>query len=370
MKIKTFIAPSMQEGMVLIRKEMGANAVIIDTKKRRQKGFMGFFQPRLLEITAAVDGEAVQAAPEVQEIPEMAAAYQLLDEELNQIKSMVRKLAENQARGTAAQKENGISEYWLNRLVDNDVDRDYAVEILNAIQAASKGKKLKDDFLHTVILNAIKNSLKTCRIPPDTKYVSFVGPTGVGKTTTLAKLAADFHFKKGKKVAMITVDTYRIGAVDQLRTYAEITGIPLEVVYSVKEMPQALESFSDCDLVFIDTAGRSAKNSLQIAEMAQYINSLENNTVFLVISATTKLRDLHRIAQAYRRSNYNGLIVTKIDETETYGTILNLSRLTKLPIAYITVGQNVPDDIEPADAGRLAQLVLGEDFEWQTRPND
>lgn len=365
MKIKTFIAPTMQEGMMLIRKEMGANAVIIDTKKKRQKGFLGFFMPRLLEITAAVDSVPEPLLPET---PGPAVAYHHLDDELREIKSMVRKLAESQGRDTAA-GQNGISEYWLQRLVDNDVDREYAMEILSAIQAASKGKKLKDEFLQPVILNAIKNTLKTCRIPPDTKYVSFVGPTGVGKTTTLAKLAADFHFRKGKKVGMITVDTYRIGAVDQLRTYAEITGIPLEVVYTVKDMSAALESFRGCDLVFIDTAGRSAKNSLQIAEMAQYINSLENNAVFLVVSATTKQKDLHRITQAYRRSNYNGLIVTKVDETETYGTILNVSRLTRLPIAYITVGQNVPDDIEPADSGRLAQLVLGEDPQWLTRQN-
>ena len=208
---------------------------------------------------------------------------------------------------------------------------------------------------------ALPISIHTNTIPPKVKYISFVGTTGVGKTTTLAKLAANFAFQQGKKTAIITVDTYRLGAVEQLKTYTEITGIPLDVIYNLSEMQRAVEKYRDFDVILIDTAGRSAKNFLHIAEAAQYINCISGGVVFLVISATTKLRDIDKIAEAFKRVNYTSLILTKLDETETYGTILNICRLTSLPITYVTTGQSVPEDIEPVDVSRLAAMVLGED---------
>lgn len=358
MKIKKYRTYNVQEGMAQIRKEMGPDAVIIENRKRRQKGFKGFFLPRMVEITAAVD--TPQKKEEIT-THNFFNSGKIMDDELGQLKNLMKKIL--------AQQENSLSEgnsllqYWLKRLIDNDVEREYALDVLTDIQAVSAGKENTAEVIETLILNRIGKSILTDDIPTGAKFISFVGPTGVGKTTTLVKLAANFTFRQGKKTAIITVDTYRIGAVEQLKTYAEITGIPLDVVYTLKDMQKTIDTYRDYDHIFIDTTGRSAKNPLQIAETAQYMNCLTDAVIFLVVSATTKMRDLRRITQSFQRCGYNRIILTKTDETETYGTILNVCRLTSMPITYITTGQNVPDDIESADSGRLAEMALGEEYD-------
>lgn len=352
MKIMRYLVPNMQEGMLIIKKELGPNAVIIESRKKRQKGIRGLFLPRVLEIMAAVDTHE-EKQPVVAEQSENDGK---IADEMNQLKQMMQSLISTQK--SYLLEEDSDTKYWLNRLIENDVDRGYAEEILADIQNAAAGKKITPEVMEAMILNRLGKIIKTGQIPVKAKYISFVGPTGVGKSTTLAKLAANFTFQQGKKTAIITADTYRIGAVEQLKTYAEITGIPLEVVYTVEEMKETVEKLKDYDLVLIDTAGRSAKNALHIAETAQYLNFLDGVT-FLVVSAATKLADLRQIAKAYKRSNYSSLVITKLDETEIYGTIFNACRLTSMPITYITTGQNVPDDLEAAKASELAEMVLG-----------
>ena len=298
MKIKRYWVVNMTEGLAQIRREMGPNAVIIESKKRRQNGFLGFFLPRTLEITAAID---VDEEKEV-EYKKVQSVNKDLSDELGQIKTMMEKIISHQ-KITVPQSES-VFNYWLERLIKNDVDREYAVEILKEIQTASEGKTLTPEVMEALILNRISRAIHTNVIPPKVKYISFVGTTGVGKTTTLAKLAANFAFQQGKKTAIITVDTYRLGAVEQLKTYTEITGIPLDVIYNLSEMQRAVEKYRDFDVVLIDTAGRSAKNFLHIAEAAQYINCIAGGVVFLVISATTKLRDIDKITEAFKQVNY------------------------------------------------------------------
>lgn len=355
MKIKRYWVAGMAEGLALIRKEMGPDAVILESKRRRQKGFWGFFLPRTLEITAAVDGEEDKKT----EHKKTETVDYELNNELGRIRTMMEKMISQQK--IFVPESGSVFNYWQDRLLRNDVDKEVAAEIIQEIKAASEGKSLTPEVTEALILGRIAKAIRTSDIPAKAKYLSFVGTTGVGKTTTLAKLAADFAFRQRKKTAIITVDTYRIGAVEQLKTYAEITGIPLEVVYTIPEMKQAVEKYRDYEAIFIDTAGRSSKSFLHIAETAQYINWIGDGIVYLVVSATTKLRDIRKIAEAYRQTNYAGLIITKLDETDTYGTILNVCKITSLPIAFVTTGQNIPDDINPADAGRLAEMVLGED---------
>ena len=190
----------------------------------------------------------------------------------------------------------------------------------------------------------------------------FIGPTGVGKTTTIAKLASELSVTQKKKVALLTVDTYRIAAAEQLRTYASILEIPFRVIYSVEEMKQAAEDFREYDYIFVDTAGHSQHNEELKTDIENYIRTLEDIMEcenFLVLSATTKYRDLIDIADAYSEVVAYKLIFTKMDETGAKGNLYNVRMHTGAPIGYITNGQNVPDDIAVFDAQRIVKNLLG-----------
>jgi flagellar biosynthesis protein FlhF len=192
------------------------------------------------------------------------------------------------------------------------------------------------------------------------QIVAFVGPTGVGKTTTIAKLAATFLLVNKVKVALITADTYRIAAVEQLKTFAEIIGITVDVVYTPQELKTAIENHQDKDLILIDTAGRSHKNVMQMHELKSFIEIAEPTETFLVLSSTIKYKDMTDILSSYTNIALSRLIFTKLDETSTYGAIVNIINKTRKTLSYITTGQNVPDDIEVADPNNIANMVIRE----------
>ncbi len=197
-----------------------------------------------------------------------------------------------------------------------------------------------------------------------TKLVFFVGPTGVGKTTTIAKLASYFKIEKKLKVAFITCDTYRIAAVEQLRTYANILDVPMQVVYTIEEFNTAIKGYDGYDLVFVDTAGRSHKNTEQCDEVMHFINdcrTTENmeKEVFLVLSAATKYKDLINITEVFGQIDNYSIIFTKLDETGCLGNILNMKLHTGVPLSYVTSGQAVPDDISILDAQKISRNLLG-----------
>ena len=197
-----------------------------------------------------------------------------------------------------------------------------------------------------------------------TKLEFFMGPTGVGKTTTIAKLASYFKLEKKLKVALITCDTYRIAAVEQLRTYANILDVPLQVVYTIEEFNAAVKGFAGYDMIFVDTAGRSHKNNEQCNEIMHFVNDcvVDENVekeVFLVLSAATKYKDLININQVFSHMKNYSLIFTKLDETTCLGNILNMKLHTGLQLSYVTSGQAVPDDISIIDAQKIARNLLG-----------
>jgi flagellar biosynthesis protein FlhF len=199
------------------------------------------------------------------------------------------------------------------------------------------------------------------RMDRSVRYAFFFGPTGVGKTTTIAKLAAESMLKDKRKIGFITADTYRIAAVEQLKTYANILNVPLEVVFSPKEIVQAMERLSGCDLIFIDTAGRNFRNDQYVQGIQELVRYGENSVNYLVLSLTAKYSDLKSIIRNFADVPITQIIFTKADETEAYGAILNVSQSTDLSLSYITTGQNVPDDIIVATPQVIAKMILGDE---------
>jgi flagellar biosynthesis protein FlhF len=198
-------------------------------------------------------------------------------------------------------------------------------------------------------------------VPGTRRIVALVGPTGVGKTTTVAKLAANLKLTQGARVGLITVDTYRIAAVEQLKTYAEIIDLPLAVVNDPSEMPRSLDELGSVDLVFIDTAGRSPRDEVKIRELSEFLQQARPDEVHLVLSAVAGVRGLRSALERFSTVQVDRLILTKLDEAESLGGLLSVLGFSSRPVSYLTTGQGVPDDIEPADRRRLARLILNQE---------
>jgi flagellar biosynthesis protein FlhF len=252
-------------------------------------------------------------------------------------------------------------------MIDNDVDEKYADYLIGEIESALKKESNIDSILAAVYQKIILQlgEPKPLEIGERPKVVFFIGPTGVGKTTTIAKIASKFKLEQHAKVAFITADTYRIAAVEQLNTYASIIDCPVSVVYSADEMDECLEEYKNYDLIMVDTAGRSHKEEEQMLELTELIDKVESGSklfdyeVYLTLSVTTKYKDLVSITQKYKDSHDWSVIFTKLDETCSLGNILNIRMETGAPLSYTTSGQNVPNDIEVINKQALAKQLMG-----------
>lgn len=249
-------------------------------------------------------------------------------------------------------KEQGISESTVQHIVQS------AIEEATALQV-----ELTEEVATACIRNQLRNVLaKEGRkgVLPGTRVIHFVGPTGVGKTTTIAKLAAEQVLKYNRKVGFITSDTYRIAAIDQLRTYATILNVPIEVVFSPQELNKAFHQLADCDIIFMDTAGRNFRNELYVSELNSLLRTQGDSETFLVLSLTTKYRDMKAITDNFTKFNVDKVLFTKSDETDTYGAVVNLMHDFPLKLSYMTHGQNVPDDINEVSEENLIDMLLEE----------
>lgn len=302
-----------------------------------------------------------------------------LEEKLDNLQNLIEKQLSQQenkpqadeTKGTEAVKKEESTErvnflkLLYSKMTDNEIDEKYAREIIEEIDRNCKTDVTMDFMLSEIYQRMILKLGKPYVMEEDEKtpkVVFFVGPTGVGKTTTIAKIASSFRVEHKKKVALLTADTYRIAAAEQLRTYANILEVPFRVVYTAKEITDAVEDFKEYDYILVDTTGHSPNNEAQCESMSDLIHSVDANAskeVFLVLSASTKYRDLMRTADIYKEITDYKLIFTKLDETTTLGDIYNLKLYTGATLSYVTCGQNVPDDIEYFNPQSTVKQLLG-----------
>jgi len=248
-------------------------------------------------------------------------------------------------------------------LIDSDLSEELARELVERVRSQVSGAELSDLVLLKARIARMIEPEIPCTgpiavTPGQCRVAALVGPTGVGKTTTIAKLAANFRLKEKRNVGLITVDTYRIAAVEQLRTYADIIDLPMQVVSSPREMRDAVRRMNHLELVLVDTAGRSPKDDVRIRELRAFLTEAAADEIHLVLSSVANLRTLQQTAERFASVGTTALILTKLDEATGLGNVLPLLASCKMPLSYLTNGQNVPDDIEVADPRRIARQIL------------
>lgn len=356
MIIKKYIADTISEALNMIKLELGPEAIIVSRRNVKRKGIMGSFLPKRLEITAAID-DYIKKEPEKVERVEPVRDIESKTEganELNEVKEMLQKLVDDKEKDAKKEKKTGIRKLLLERDVSEDV-----ITFLSSSARKKEKYKSAARLPDSALIDEIKDIITVSNVNDGRIHV-FIGPTGVGKTTTIAKIAALEALNTRKKVGLITIDTYRIGAVEQLKIYADILGLPFEVINNMDDVERSMNNLKDCDSIFIDTTGRSIKNVMQLSEIKFYLDRIKPDIIYLAISMTTKYHDMLQIIKGFSTMDYNRIVLTKFDETTTYGSLLNVACNTKVPLCYITIGQNVPDDIKVADKDKLLDLVIGE----------
>lgn len=387
MIIKKFQAPTETEAMLMAKEEMGSAAVIMNIKTIKQRGLARLFKKDIVEVTAALEEriptdklptKTIDLIAKEQILPELEVPKtNAIEEKLDNLQNILESKISNSEKDTdiseddKKEEENSVNLKFIQlvyrQLIENEVDEKYANQILGEIESSLKKESNVDSILAGIYQKIILKLGQPKAIEVDEKkgkIIFFVGPTGVGKTTTIAKLASYFKLEKKAKIALITSDTYRIAAVEQLRTYANILDVPLSVVYTLEEFNNSIKMFEGYDLILVDTAGRSHKNDEQCNEMFHLIEDCVISEqlvkeVYLVLSAATKYKDLLKINQVYSHIKKYSIIFTKLDETTCLGNILNMKLATGVPLSYVTSGQAVPDDISIIDAQKIARSLLG-----------
>lgn len=375
MKIKRYEASSMEEAISKVKADLGPEAIILHTRRLQKSWPFNLMNKSAVEITAALDVNVAQ--PKLNGEDDVGVAsdertplgerFDQLQVEIDEIKSIVKTIA-SQLTDPLFQEVPACFLDIYEKLLQHKVDDDIAKKLMKAAQESLTTSQMADPevLLETVaqeMAQLIPTSIPLSLEEGTRKVVALIGPTGAGKTTTIAKLAARYSLYEGKKVLFLTADTYRIAAVDQLRTYAEIIGAPIEIVFSNQDAREALERHDDKDIVFIDTAGRSPHNDAQVNELAGLMSVCTPDEIHLVLSVTTKMSDQMDAIKRFSAVPISRLIFTKLDETNTPGTILNIANKVKVPLSYLTIGQNVPEDISVADSKHLANIILGESLD-------
>lgn len=326
MKIKQYVVKNLQEALLLIDQDLGKDAMIINKQWIRQPGLFGYFKQKQLEVTAAIE--------------------------------------------TLAKEEYGFKNDWLDEVMwmkpmpkkPDTILQSVPMKDLSGYEFCQSFKEAYEQSQEEHLADFVKQEvsrLVTIGTRPRVKIHVFVGPPGVGKTTTIAKIASNEMIYHQRKIGFITVDTYRIGAVEQLKTYASILNAPLRVVHNQTEMIQALDELKDCHQIIVDSVGRTHRDQENLFELKTLFEPLIDYNCYLVLSMSTQARQLKKIMKQYELLEYNHLILTKLDECERNENILNICYEHSYPIAYLCTGQEVPSDIESPSLNRIMDLILG-----------
>lgn len=407
MTINKFQGKTEAEATEKAKAEFGDDAVIMNVRVIKPKGFFSFLKSPSYEVTAAVkqkeipappqmpqsfydsinlaadeeirippqqDGEFLQAMQQIQSARRAAAqapraerewtAPQEYEEPLVRPESFLDRL-EEKPKDAPASEEMKLIRILYTTLLNNEVHEKYVNQVLDEVERFIRPGNSVDMVLSSVYQKLILRfgQPKTIELGKSRpKVIFFIGPTGVGKTTTIAKIASKYKVEYNKNIAFITADTYRIAAKEQLQVYANILEAPMSVVYSDTELNSKLEAYEGYDVVFVDTAGFSHKNVNQRKDMDRLLKGLDEKyakEVYLVLSATMKYKDLLDIVDIYHEMTDFKLIFTKLDETSSYGNILNIKLYSDSDLSYVTDGQNVPDDIEVFDTQKIVKQLLG-----------
>ena len=413
MKLKTFSASTMAEALVQVKSEMGGDAVILHTRTYQRRRWLGLWRMEVVEITAshgmkglrggiaARQRQSTQPAPNLQRpipsrtnpngtLASLAASRVTADPECNPIlnsrqflempaaqtaavlnmtqemtglKTMVQDLVKQSRMSQAPNVPEDLFDYYL-QMVQSQVAAEIASDILKTLRNSLRPDQLKNQQLvHEKITEILEKMLPVSggivrRKTVGPHVVALIGPTGVGKTTTIAKLAANLKLREHHTVGLITIDTFRIAAVDQLKKYADILDIPLRVVSSPEELRAAIDGMSDREFILIDTAGRSPSDTLKLQELKNFIAVAAPDEVHLVLSSTGSQECIEAAVEHFSRVRVDSILYTKLDEAVHVGVLLNVARKVNKSLSYVTTGQDVPDDIEVGKGRRLAQLIL------------
>ncbi len=421
MQVKKFEAPTMKEALKVVKREMGPDAIILKTKENR-KGFglmssssievtvaitendlrkknsvekdlsdvvkekiyssSATEQKRIYnsysQKTRRNNQQTRRIDPSILDMPITDSQNvelkntDRLQEEIDELRSMIKQIsrekATNHLRAASAQAVNEeISEFYKD-LVNSGIERVFVREILEPAESnldkderknySKIQEKVAVELMERLQVIDILDGIGAKEGKAETTFISVVGPTGVGKTTTVAKIASQAASQRELRVGLINLDMYRVAAADQLKTYAKLMNLPFRNVKTVEELNEAIYDFGSLDLVLIDTTGRSQRDSDGLTEISKYLDQVTNNQALLVLSATTRESELRDISNRFRLFRPCALIFSKLDETGVFGSIVNTQFRTKLPLAYFTVGQRVPEDIERATKERLADLIV------------
>ncbi len=388
MRLKIFEGKTEEEALARAKEQLGENVVILNIKKYNKKSFLPLFNSTKVEVTAAVENQSDNkstvinnsnkniigtsvAKEEIKEKDEKIKNYEqeirMLTDKISKSDELIGTLTKDilevntSASSSFAYNNKVLQKYYL-KMINSDVMEEVAKLLLNKIKDKDSSK-LTDEFVY----NYLKENIVEIIGKPEPinafdskkKVVFFIGSTGVGKTTTIAKITSRFVLENNLSVGLITADTYRIAAVEQLKVYADILGSEVKVVYNNNDMKLAVNKMApNKDVVFVDTAGRSHKNVENMSELFELIKSVENNDCYVVLSLSTKTEDLLSIINVYGLKLDFKLIFTKEDETLTLGNILNVCYKCKKSVSYITNGQSVPNDIKVISPDRVAELIL------------